>query len=137
MLDNTFERAIFAVAFLNGSGYTSYTIQYYAIGTGHASRLSWEHLKSNLRFYFKPPDYTYQIQVALLYCKQSSDITSYICIFLQHLNRCSDVEEIEGIFCFVKGLVLEIKLYIQLQQPKNHSESNTSGRISNFDLVPD
>ena len=59
MLDNTFARAAFAVTLLSGSAYTWYTTQHYAIGTGHANRLTWERLKSDLQSYFKPPDYAY------------------------------------------------------------------------------
>ena len=59
MLDNTFARAPFAVTLLSGSAYIWYTTQYYAIGIGNADRLTWEHLKSDLRSYFKPFDYAY------------------------------------------------------------------------------
>ena len=82
MLDKTFARAAFTVTLLSGSAYVMYTTQQYAIGTGHANRLTWERLKSDLWSYFKPPDYAYQIRVALLHCKQSGDIASYIYIFL-------------------------------------------------------
>ena len=65
MLENAFARAAFAVTLLSGTTYMWYTTQHYAIGSGHANRLSWECLKAGLQLYFKPPDYTYQIQVAL------------------------------------------------------------------------
>ena len=83
---------------LSSSAYTWYTTQHYAIGAGYANRLTWERLKSNLHLYFKPFDYAYQILVALSYCKQTGDIASYICIFFQHLNRCSYIEETKAIF---------------------------------------
>ena len=114
VLDNTFAHAVFTVTLLSGSAYKWYTTQHYAIKTGNANRLTWEHLKSDLGLYFKPPDYTYQIQVALLYCKQSEEVVSYICMFLQHLNRYLDVEEIEAIFYFVEVLVPEVKCYVWL-----------------------
>ena len=59
MLDSTFARSEFSVTLLSGSAYAWYTTQYFAIGTGHASRPTWEHLKSDLWSYFKPPDYAY------------------------------------------------------------------------------
>ena len=59
VLDSTFARAAFAVTLLFGSLYIWYTTQYYAIGTGHANRLTWECLKSELQLYFKPPYYAY------------------------------------------------------------------------------
>ena len=82
MLDNTFVKAEFAMILISGKAYTWYTTQHYAIGIGNANRLSWDRLKSLLPSYFKPPDYTYQIGVALSHCKQSGSIASYICIFL-------------------------------------------------------
>ena len=103
---------------LNGSTYTWYTTQHYAIGTGNAYRLTWEHLKFNLQSYFNPPDYAYQIWVALLHCKQSGNIASYICVFLQHLNRCSDFKETEAFFCFVEGLFPEVEHCVWLQQAR-------------------
>ena len=59
VLDNTFSRAAFAVT-LSGSAYTQYITQHYAIGAGHANRLTWECLKSDIWSYFKPLDYAYQ-----------------------------------------------------------------------------
>ena len=59
VLDNPFARAAFAVTFLSGNAYTWYTDQCYAIGNQHSNRLTWEHLKSDLWSYFKPPDYAY------------------------------------------------------------------------------
>ena len=94
----------------------NHSIWYYVISTGNANSLTCEHLKSDLQSYFKPPDYAYQIQEALLCCKQSGNIASYIYIFLQYLNKCPDVEETEVIFHFVEGLVPEVECYIQLQQ---------------------
>ena len=49
MLNNTFARAEFAVNLMSGSAYIYYTTQYYAIGTGYANRLTWEHLKSDFQ----------------------------------------------------------------------------------------
>ena len=48
MLDNTFAKAAFKVALLSGRAYTWYITQHYAIDTGDARRLTWEHLKSDL-----------------------------------------------------------------------------------------
>ena len=76
VLDNTFAMAAFAVTLLSGSAYIWYTAQYYAIGIGHANRLTWERLKSDLWLYFKPLDYAYQTRIALLCCKKSGNITS-------------------------------------------------------------
>ena len=59
MLENTFARAAFAVTLLSGNPYTWYTTQQYTIGAGHAKKLIWEHLKSDLRTNFKPLDYVY------------------------------------------------------------------------------
>ena len=69
MLDNTFARAAFTVTLLSGSIYIWYTIQHYAIGIGYAISLIWEHLKSSFQSYFKPLDYAYYMQIALLHCK--------------------------------------------------------------------
>ena len=91
MLDNTFARAEFVVTLLSGSAYTWYTTQHYAIGIGHANRLTWEHSKSDLQPYLKPLDYACQTWTNLSHCKQSGDIARYIHLFLKHLNRCSDI----------------------------------------------
>ena len=64
LLDNTFIRAELAVTLLSSSGYTWNSSQHYAIGMGHANRLAWECLKSDLQSYLKPANYAYQIQVA-------------------------------------------------------------------------
>ena len=116
VVNKTCARAEFTVTLLSGSTYTWYTTQYYAIGAEHANRLIWECLKSNLQSYFKPLDYAYQTQVALLYWKQAGHIASYIRVFLQYLNNCSDVEETEAIFHLVEGLVFKVKCYAWLQQ---------------------
>ena len=60
-LDSTFIRAAFIVILLSSSAYIWYNTKHYAIGTGHANRLTWERLKSNLQSYFKHSDYAYQI----------------------------------------------------------------------------
>ena len=99
---------------LSGSAYTWHTTQYYTMGTGHANRLTWEQLKSNLQLYFKPPDDSYQKQVAFLYCKQPGDISSYIHILFWYPNKCLNVEETEAIFRFIEGLVPVVKHYVRL-----------------------
>ena len=68
MLGNTFAKAAFEITLLSGKASIWYTTQYYAIGTGHTNRLTWERWKSDLWLYFKPPDYAYETQIALLYC---------------------------------------------------------------------
>ena len=60
LLEDTYAGSAFAVTLLSSSAYIWYTTQHYAIATGHANRLTWEHLKSDLQLYFKPPDYAYQ-----------------------------------------------------------------------------
>ena len=103
MLHNSFARAEFAVTLLSSGAYTWYTTQDYAMGTGHANRLAWGSLKSDLQSYFKPPNYAYYIQIALSFCKQLGNVASYIHIFLQHLNRYSDMEEQRQYFVLSKG----------------------------------
>ena len=56
---NTFAKVAFTVTLLSSNTYTWYTTRHYAIVAGHANRLIWEDLKSDLQLYFKPPDYAY------------------------------------------------------------------------------
>ena len=48
VLINTFARAVFAVTLLSGNAYIWYNTQNYAIDTGHANKLTWGRLKSDL-----------------------------------------------------------------------------------------
>ena len=136
LLDKTFAKAAFAVTLLSGCVYTWYTTQHYAIGTGNANRLTWDHLKSDLQSCFKPPNYAYQIRVALSHCKQFGDIARYIHMFLQCLNRCSDIEEAEAIFLFYWRVSSWSQTLYLTSAIENPSASGTSGRINKFDLMP-
>ena len=65
---------------------------------------SWAALKVALLGYFKPANYAYKMHQALAKCSQCGTATEYIMQFSEKYTQCSDVDLVEAMFWFIKGL---------------------------------
>ena len=74
-------------------------------------------MKATLLSYFEPADYAFKMRHSLANWVQQGNITDYIVGLSGRFTQCSDVHDVEALFCFIDGLQGNIQAWVCTQKP--------------------
>ena len=85
--------------------------------------ITWEKLKSAMRYTFKPVDHEHCTHEKLRVCTQTGSVIDYTAAFHFRLLKCMDVSDAEVLARYVDGLKQGTKDWVLLYDPSSLYEA--------------